>query len=106
MQLKSRATAGWSRDWFSAQLTWRHLSDVEDGDDDREYYREYIGAYDYFELSMSAEVGDHLEVMLGAKNLFDKEPPVWGWNSWEANTFPNVYDVFGRTIYARLTYTY
>ena len=106
MQLKSRATAGWSRDWFSAQLTWRHLSDVEDGDDETEYYREYIGAYDYFEVSMSAEVGDHLEVMLGAKNLFDKEPPQWGWNSWEANTFPNVYDVFGRTIYARLKYTY
>jgi outer membrane receptor protein involved in Fe transport len=56
-------------------------------------------------LSFSADIGDHVQVMVGAKNLFDKEPPQWGWNSWEANTFPNVYDVFGRTVYARLKYT-
>lgn len=106
MKLKSRATAGWSKDWFSTQLTWRHLSDIEDGDDETDYYREYISSYDYFELSASADIGDHVTVMVGAKNLFDKDPPQWGWNSWEANTFPNVYDVFGRTIYARLKYTY
>ena len=105
MKLKSRATAGWKKDWFSTQLTWRHLSEIEDGDDNTDYYREYIGNYDYFELSFSADIGDHVQVMVGAKNLFDKEPPQWGWNSWEANTFPNVYDVFGRTVYARLKYT-
>lgn len=105
MKLKSRATAGWKKDWFSTQLTWRHLSEIEDGDDNTDYYREYIGNYDYFELSFSADIGDHVQIMVGAKNLFDKEPPQWGWNSWEANTFPNVYDVFGRTVYARLKYT-
>ena len=106
MQLKSRATAAWTKDWFSTQLTWRHLSDIEDGDDTTAYYRETIGNYDYFELSVSAEFADQFQVMFGAKNLFDKDPPQWGWNSWEANTFPNVYDVFGRTIYARLKYAY
>jgi iron complex outermembrane receptor protein len=106
MNLKSRATAGWTKDWFSAQLTWRHLSDIEDGDDNTDYYREYISSYDYFELSASADIGDHIKIMVGAKNLFEKDPPQWGWNSWEANTFPNVYDVFGRTVYARLKYTY
>lgn len=106
MKLKSRATAGWKKGWFSTQLTWRHLSDIEDGDDDTDYYREYISSYDYFELSASADIGDHVKIMIGAKNLFDKDPPQWSWNSWEANTFPNVYDVFGRTVYARLKYTY
>ena len=58
MQLKSRATAAWTKDWFSTQLTWRHLSDIEDGDDTTAYYRETIGNYDYFELSVSAEFAD------------------------------------------------
>jgi len=44
---------------------------------------------------------------VGIRNLFDEAPPELDmWNSWEANTFPNIYDVYGRSIFARLKYKF
>ena len=106
-KLKHRATASWTRGCLTAQLTWRHLSKASDGRTDQDFFVEEIDAFNYFELSGNYAFSNGLTATIGVRNLFDEAPPVLDmWNSWEANTFPNMYDVFGRSIFARLKYTF
>lgn len=106
-KLKHRATASWTRGSLTAQLTWRHLSKATDGRTDQDFFVEEIDAFNYFELSSNYAFNNGLTATIGVRNLFDEAPPVLDmWNSWEANTFPNLYDVFGRSIFARLKYTF
>lgn len=103
--LKHRATLFWSRDAYSLQLTWRHLSSVDDGNEDLTYTFEKISAYDTVDLGGVYEFQNGFTLIAGVRNLLDKSPPILGENSFEANTYPNLYDLFGRTIYARATYS-
>lgn len=106
-KLKHRATASWMKGDSTLQLTWRHLSSATDGRTDEDYYVESVDAFNYFELSGNYNFQNGLAVTVGVRNLFDKSPPVLDmWNSGEANTYPNLYDVFGRSIFARLKYTF
>lgn len=102
--LKHRGTLSWSRYAYSLQLTWRHLSSVDDGDDQRSFAYESISAYNTIDLGGVYELQNGLTLIGGVRNLLDEEPPFLGGNSFEANTYPNLYDVFGRTLYARATY--
>jgi len=104
--LKHRATLYWSRDVYSLQLTWRHLSSVEDGDPDIEHLVESIGSYNSLELGATYEMLNGITYVGGVRNLLDEKPPVLGSNRSEANTYPNLYDVFGRTIYLRASYQF
>ncbi len=70
-----------------------------------------VPAYDYFDLSLRAKVGETLELVLTVDNLFDKQAPLLGngvggsaFNN--GNTFPTVYDILGRSyaIGARLKF--
>ena len=36
---------------------------------------------------------------MGINNLFDKEPPIIGFNAEQANTYPGTYDVIGRDFF-------
>ena len=106
-RLKHRATASWLKGGFNAQLTWRHLSAVSDGRTDIDYFVENIDSFDYFELSANYTLENGVNATVGIRNLFDESPPELDmWNSWEANTFPNMYDVYGRSIFARLKYKF
>ena len=102
--LKHRATLFWSRYAYSLQLTWRHLSSVDDGNDDLTYFYEKISSYNTIDFGGVYEFENGLTLIGGVRNLLDKSPPLLGDNSFEANTYPNLYDVFGRTVYARATY--
>ncbi|MFL6862686.1 MAG: hypothetical protein ACJ8DZ_06780, partial [Allosphingosinicella sp.] len=74
-----------------------------------------IGAQNYFDLTLTARIGDHYNFRLGVNNLFDREPPIVGANGsgsainacpgvyCSGNTFPNVYDALGRYIFAGVT---
>ncbi len=104
--LKHRATLYWSRDLYSLQLTWRHLSSVEDGDDENTYLVESIGSYNSLELGATYEMRNGVTYVGGVRNLLDEDPPILGSNSFEANTYPNLYDVFGRTYYLRASYQF
>ena len=63
-----------------------------------------IPAVSYFDLALSARVGDHVNMRIGAQNILDKDPPVVsreaGGNNafYNGNTYTN-YDVLGRYIY-------
>lgn len=105
-ELKHRATLFWTRDVLSLQLTWRHLSGVDDGDEDVQYLVERIPSFDYFELGATYDFSSGITLIGGIRNLLDEDPPVLGDNSFEANTYPNLYDVFGRTFYGRATYKF
>ncbi len=94
---------------FLAQLTWRHLSSLEQDAlsvgyntvPASDFVVPKIKAYNYFDLAMRAEVNDHFSLRLAVDNLFDKKPPLVG-NTYggtaqnSGNTFPATYDTLGR----------
>jgi outer membrane receptor protein involved in Fe transport len=61
--------------------------------------RPNIGAWNYFDLSLSADVGENLTITGGVNNLFDKQPPVLGAQAEQANTRPSFFDVLGRDFF-------
>jgi len=78
-------------------------------------FNSHIGSQSYFDLSLSARIGNHYTWRLGATNLFDKEPPLVTSGSGafgasacsgtycNGNTYPGVYDSLGRYIYTGIT---
>ncbi len=68
----------------------------------------HIDPVSYFDLALTARVGDNYNFRLGANNLLDKEPPLVGSQSCPAgpcngNTYATVYDAIGRYFYAGVT---
>ena len=61
-----------------------------------------IPAVSYFDLSMSARIGEHYTFRIGAQNLLDKTPPFLDGNYSNngSNTYAQVYDSLGRYVYA------
>jgi outer membrane receptor protein involved in Fe transport len=78
-------------------------------------FNERIPSQSYFDLTLTARIGDHYNFRLGVNNILDREPPIVGANGTSAvinactgtfcsgNTFPNVYDAMGRYIFAGIT---
>lgn len=67
-----------------------------------------IPAVSYFDLSMTADVGDNFKFRLGANNLLDKTPPLTAGAACPAgpcngNSWAQVYDSLGRYVYAGVT---
>ena len=65
-----------------------------------------IAAQNYFDLTMTARIGDHYAFRIGVNNITDREPPIAtqlpaGFGS--GNTYPQVYDAMGRYIFAGVT---
>jgi outer membrane receptor protein involved in Fe transport len=63
---------------------------------------------DYFDLALSARIGDRYNLRLGANNIFVREPPIAGGEVTGApfgngNSFPQVYDALGRFFFAGFT---
>lgn len=109
--------------WIDGPVTtsvrWRHLSAVDDNDDDTLYTDfngiERISAYDLFDLTFSVEASDNLTIAAGVNNLFNTLPGapefnngvvsnrpnslLLGDNQEQANTYPSTYDVLGRDFF-------
>jgi len=91
-------------DVLALSLNWRWIDSFEvepaqAGNFQPEF--ESIEAFSYFDLTLRADL-DPLTVVLGIQNLFDKQPPIVGSNigstaNNSGNTFPNVYDIRGRS---------
>jgi iron complex outermembrane receptor protein len=74
-----------------------------------------IPTLNYFDLALTAKVGDHYQFRLGINNLLDRPPPIIGSNGstsninacpgvyCNGNTFPGTYDALGRYIFAGVT---
>jgi iron complex outermembrane recepter protein len=74
----------------------------------------HIGAFDYFDVAVNWTVREGVQIHAGVNNIFDKEPPVMDSNTLavstppfgNGNTYPNVYDSLGRTIFVGATLKY
>ena len=112
---KHRMTAGWSRGDFDLQLVWRYSGSLDDGNASVDYFTEKLDSYSLFDLSARYQITDTLALTMGVRNLTDKDPQALGSNSWEytstgvrqapsiSNTYTQYYDVYGRTMFMKLS---
>ena len=100
---RHRASLAWEFEKITAQLGWKRIGKVNDSTIGS---TESIAKQDYLELNVSfrpALAG--LTINVGVDNLFDKQPPM-PTNASIFNTYPDTYNVLGRTIGFTATYKY
>jgi iron complex outermembrane receptor protein len=90
---KHYVTVGWEFEKLLAQIAWQRIGSVRDSALDA---TDRIAAYDYFNLALSFKPNRYISVNFSVNNLLDKQPPIVT-NSAEYNTYPDTYDVLGRT---------
>lgn len=95
---------GWKPVDFN--LRWRFIGATsQDGSTD--ILKTRIESVSYFDATANINVNERFTFTLGVLNLADKQPPVIGdtsgASSVAAGVFPTVYDVMGRSIFARVT---
>jgi len=96
-EYRNRFTAAWTTPWnVVAQLTWRHVSDVDQIESNSPVD---IDALDYVDLAAYWTATDWVTVRAGINNLFDIDPPIVD-NGVSArnngNTYPGGYDHLGQ----------
>lgn len=100
---RHRASLAWDFDKLTAQLGWKRVGKVKDstiGSDAT------IAAQDYVELNFALRPAiAGLTINFGIDNLFDKQPPLPA-NPSIFNTYPDTYNVMGRTFGVTATYKY
>ena len=91
---------------LGASVAWRHFSGA-DAQPDVNPAAAHLSAADYVDISFSARLAGGLDLRIGANNLFDRDPPIAGGfvgvGFGSGNTYPQVYDVLGRYIFAGLS---
>lgn len=95
---------GWKNVDFSTR--WRLIGAVHE-DEDTDIQTSRIPAYNYFDETVNLRVNDKYTFSLGMLNVFNKKPPLIGGSSGATSvagsTFPTVYDVLGRSFFARVS---
>ena len=84
---------------------WRYIGKVSDKED-TDLAVPKIKAFSYFDETVSFAINKQLDFRVGVQNAFDKKSPIIGdgGNDYVAgSTFPNVYDVIGRTFFASVS---
>jgi iron complex outermembrane recepter protein len=99
---RHRLSAAWSVQGVTAELGWKRIGKVRDstvGSTDT------IAAQDYFDLNFSVQPQriKGLTVNFGIDNVADKQPPLPR-NFGTFNTYPDTYNVLGRTYGLSLAY--
>ncbi|MAT84023.1 MAG: TonB-dependent receptor [Gammaproteobacteria bacterium] len=112
---KLRAT--WETPWDVAlTATWRRYGEVDVAQSSDQPglsgsfspVNETFKAQDYFDVSGTWRFNEAGSVTAGINNLFDNDPPlssIVGTAPGNGNTYPQVYDAFGRYMFLRATYT-
>jgi outer membrane receptor protein involved in Fe transport len=99
------ANARYSFDRYSVGLRWRYIGKLDyPGTTDVRLVNQgnQVAAYNYFDLSGSVELGDHVTWTVGVNNIADKEPPlVGGTVTYNGNSLRG-YDQAGRYIFTSL----
>lgn len=67
-----------------------------------------LPAFSYFDFAANVAVNSHLDLRFNVQNLFDKDPPMIGWDEFYSigqfqNTYSGYYTVRGRTLRVGLT---
>jgi outer membrane receptor protein involved in Fe transport len=113
----------WRMPWGGVDLTlsWRYFGEAKrDAEDSNEFLSflgtatgplptdARLGSRSYFDLTGSVSLADKYTLRVGVNNLLDKDPPLNGQSSCptgpcNGNTWPQVYDTFGRQIFGLVT---
>ncbi|HYC04980.1 MAG TPA: TonB-dependent receptor [Azospirillaceae bacterium] len=96
---RHRVSLTWDVGMVTAQLGWQRIGDVRDsalGSTER------IKAQDYFDAAVSVEAVEGVTLNVGVDNLLENKPPR-PTNAGSFNTYPDTYNVIGRTIGVSLT---
>jgi outer membrane receptor protein involved in Fe transport len=111
----------WSSPYnFDLSLTWRYIDRLKNDmlDSNPQLAGEldtqrdaYLASRSYFDLNGVYRFNRKLALSFGINNLLDKDPPIASSSSvtgsfGNGNTFPQVYDSYGRFVYANLTYRF
>jgi len=118
---RHKARLTWSSPWnFDVSATWRYIDRVKNDmldsnpqlagelDTQRD---DHLASRSYLDLSGIYRFGRKMSLSVGVNNLLDKDPPLASSSSvtgtvGNGNTFPQVYDTYGRFVYANLTYRF
>jgi outer membrane receptor protein involved in Fe transport len=111
---KLRAT--WATPWRGVELavTWRHIDSVKlDATSSNpllatefEPADETLAARNYLDLAGNWQINKMFALRAGVNNVLDKDPPITGVVAavyGNGNTYPQVYDAFGRRVFLNLT---
>ncbi|WP_334163468.1 TonB-dependent receptor plug domain-containing protein [Phenylobacterium sp.] len=108
-------------DWVNSlgvSVQWRHFdsisldafdSDPQLSNPDVAYESDRVlASRDYFDLTATWTMKDSVNFRLGVNNVFDKDPPLTGSSNCptgpcNGNTWPQIYDAFGRYIFLGMT---
>jgi iron complex outermembrane recepter protein len=97
---RHRATFTWDSEPLTVQMGWKRVGSVKDSTINS---LGFIPSYNYFDLNMSIRPPiDGLTLTFGIDNIFDKKPPL-PINPGAFNTFPDTYDVLGRSFGLSIT---
>lgn len=102
----------WQSGPATLSLLWRYLGEA---DDDRIKNADVaastlavpnLDAINYFDLSGSWQFSEQFRLNVGIRNLLDEEPQRIGSVAQQSNTFPEMYDVFGRRYFVSASYKF
>lgn len=101
---KHAARASYINGPITFSTSWRYLGAVSDDNPDIEFWSEKFKAQNYIDFAVAFAVGENFTLTGGVNNTFDKKPPLAasaqnGGNGEQSNTYPNVYDVLGRSFF-------
>jgi iron complex outermembrane recepter protein len=110
-RVKGLTRVTWNDGPVSFSLNWRYVGGVTldkfliplrrgvAGTVAENFTRPFLPDMNYFDIAATWEVNDSVQFYGGINNLFSKDPPVMGTNASYANSYPEVYDAFGRVTF-------
>ena len=115
---KMRATWEARKD-FEVSLNWRHIGHLDSEQTSSNSHLatgtvyavdSHVPTYDYIDMDVGFDLGSHVNLRLGVNNLFDRQPPIIGFNAnpllVNGNMLAATYDTFGRYLFVGLTAKY
>ncbi len=103
-EYRHRATVRWGNGSnLTAQLVWNHIgSATDDANDPSAFTVTRISAKNYFDTSLTWTGFDNYRATIGINNVLDRSPPLLGGNAEQTNTYPSVYDPYGRMFFVNV----
>ena len=96
---------GWND--INLMTRWRYIGKIKADSSLGDIVVQKIKAFNYFDTTLSFTIEDRYTLRLGVLNIFDKDPPIVGDTTGATasggSTFPNTYDVLGRSVFAGAT---
>lgn len=106
-KFKHKLSLDWTNGTFGATFTQNYTDRYEDAPD-LDGNRHFVPGYSIFDLQLRYQHSKDLNFAVGAKNLFDKNPPLYinSVNFFAYGFDPAQYDPLGRFVYAKATYKF